>query len=86
VPDEHWVREVSFSADYVPGSWHVAGGQGSLEVAISGGIRDNTPANGPDDAFVAYLRVQAICVWTTEVTVLEQLAGELRNFGRVFRG
>ncbi len=86
VPDEHWVREVTFSADYVPGSWQVAGGQASLQVALSGGIRDNTPANGPDDAFVAYLRVQAICIWTTEVTLLEQLAREVREVGHIFKG
>ena len=85
--DEHSFREVSFSADYVPGSWQVVGEQGSLQVNISGGLRDNTPSGDaePDDPFIAYLRVQAICIWTTEFTILdqlEQLAGRMFTFNR----
>lgn len=76
--DEHSFRELRFSADYVPGSWQVVGDEGLLQVRISGGLRDNTPSGDaePDDPFIARLRVQAICIWTTEATLLDEL-GEL---------
>jgi hypothetical protein len=87
-PEEHSFREVSFSADYVEGSWQVIDNQGVLRVTISGGLRDNTPSGDaePDDPFIAYLRVQAICIWTTEITLLDQLGHLVRSIGTIFKG
>jgi hypothetical protein len=81
-PEEHALREFTFNARYVDGSWQVSGSEASLEVSISAGVMDNTPSGEPpepDDPFAARVDVRALCIWTTEVTLLDLLA-EFRPF------
>lgn len=81
-PDEHSFRELTFYADYTRGSWQVNGTEGSVELGFSAGLRDNSPSGEraePDDPFVAYLLVQALCIWTTELTVFDRFEGAIRD-------
>jgi hypothetical protein len=67
-PDEHWLRELSFNVSYVNGSWQVSGNQAHVDVVVRAALRDNTPSgesSEPDDPFVAFVDVQALCIWTT---------------------
>jgi hypothetical protein len=81
-PAEHALRELSFEADYVPGSWHVEGSRADVEIFVSAGLRDNSPSGDspPDDPYVAYVRLQALCIWTTEQkTFLERIVQAIRG-------
>jgi hypothetical protein len=71
-PDERWLREMTFGASFVGGSWRVNPADASvatLDVTVYAGLRDNTPPgeySAPDDPFVAFFDVQALCIWTAE--------------------
>jgi hypothetical protein len=66
-PADHWLRELSFSASYVRDSWRVVDGVPRLLLAVSAGLRDNSPPGDmPDDGFVAHLDAQALCIWTRQ--------------------
>jgi hypothetical protein len=82
VPAEHSLRELSFDASYVEGSWDGAGKAPSLRVAVAAGLRDNSPSGDspPDDPFRCTIQVRAICIWTQEApTVLDQLVRDVRR-------
>lgn len=80
VPDEHWLRELTFSATYVSDSWRVAGNQATVDIRVSAGLRDNSPAgehSPPDDPFAAHVEVRALCIWTEETMPLFDRLREL---------
>lgn len=73
-PADHYFRELALDADYRrgPDSWHVDGNEARVALEISVGLRDNSPAgmdSPPDDPFVAWLRLEALCIWTTQTTL-----------------
>lgn len=78
-PDEHWLRELSFSVWYRRGSWRVTGNEATVDVGVSAGLRDNTPPGAdspPDDPFVAHVNVQALCIWTqSKISLLDRIRG-----------
>jgi hypothetical protein len=78
-PDEHWLRELSFGAWYIAGSWRAAGNEATVDIGVSAGLRDNSPPgeqSPPDDRFVASITVQALCIWTeASLTFWERIRG-----------
>lgn len=51
---------------------------------MEAGLRDNSPTDPPDDAFVCSLEVRAVCIWTgTTPSPIDQLIGEVRRVIRV---
>lgn len=78
-PDEHWLRELSFGASYIAGSWSAAANEATVDIRVSAGLRDNTPPgehSPPDDPFVAHITVQALCIWTeATLTLWERIRG-----------
>lgn len=78
-PDEHWLRELTFSARYTDGSWRVDRDGAAVDIVVSAGLRDNTPAgeaSQPDDPFVAQFKVQALCIWTElTLSLLDRIRG-----------
>jgi hypothetical protein len=82
IPQEHSLRELFFDATYMLGSWNGAGSTPTLRVNVSAGVRDNTPGGDdpPDDPFVWFVAVRAICIWTQEApTLLDQLVHDVRR-------
>ena len=77
-PAEHWVRELRFSAAYIRNSWRIVDGTAQLQIEVTAGLRDNTPSGDePDDPFVAYMYVQALCIWTRQPRSI-RFVGRLR--------
>jgi hypothetical protein len=77
-PDEHWLRELTFNASYVRESWEVHGDEATVDIQIEAGLRDNTPPGEqsvPDDPFVVFMNVQALCIWTAQITALSTILG-----------
>jgi hypothetical protein len=75
-PADHYLRELTLNADYHrgPDSWHVDGSGARVAVQVSVGLRDNSPPgidSPPDDPFVAWLRLEALCIWTTQTALGE---------------
>ncbi|HEX5261043.1 MAG TPA: hypothetical protein VFW18_06160 [Gaiellales bacterium] len=53
-------------------------------IEVEAGLRDNSPTDPPDDAFVCSLEVRAVCIWTgTTPSPIDQLIGEVRRVIRV---
>jgi hypothetical protein len=91
-PDEHWLRELRFSAFHPPTSWAEYDREGwywidpedgmpKLRVHVTAGLRDNTPAglrSNADDPFGAQIDVQALCIWTTEQVEVPSIFDVLR--------
>jgi hypothetical protein len=67
IPEDHYLRMLSFDVGYVHSSWQASGSTATLQVGVTVALRDNTPGGDdpPDDPFVAILSVQAICIWTS---------------------
>jgi hypothetical protein len=82
-PDEHWLRELGFDAGYRQGSWAVSGNEASIDVGVTCRLRDNTPGgeqSEPDDAFVAHVDLEGLCIWTTvTLTLLERIERAMEN-------
>jgi hypothetical protein len=66
-------RRNGMTAGGEPPAWGMSRGQSEVDLLepliSSAGVRDNTPPgeqSQPDDPFVAFLNVQAPCIWTTQ--------------------